>query len=79
MEGASELVEQLTISEPEMCSTGSQTADQDIKGIIGEWLKNHDQLKKISELFQSYVLVYHSINVPSDFLEVSAHAMVQLK
>lgn len=79
MEGASELVERLTISEPEMCSTGSQTDDQDMTEIIGEWLKNHDHLKKISELFQSYVLVYHSISVPSDFLEVSARAMAQLK
>ena len=50
--------------------------------VIGEWLKNlseHDQLKKIPELFQSYVLVYHSVTVPSDFLEVSAGAMAQLK
>ena len=79
---ASESVERLTLSEPEMCSTGSQTTDEDMTEVIGEWLKNlseHDQLEKISELFQSYVLVYHSITVPSDFLGVSARVMTQLK
>ena len=82
MQEASESVERLTLSEPEMCSTGSQTTDEDMTEVIGEWLKNlseHDQLEKISELFQSYVLVYHSITVPSDFLGVSARAMAQLK
>jgi hypothetical protein len=79
---ASESVERVTLSEPEMRSTGSQTTDEDMTEVNGEWLKNlseHDQLEKISELFQSYVLVYHSITVPSDFLGVSARAMAQLK
>ena len=80
VEVASQSVERLTISDSATCSTSTQTAS--MTEVVREWLKHlseHDQLKTISELFQSYVLIYHSIRIPSDFLELSSQAMAQLK
>lgn len=82
VEGATESVQQLSLSTPEMISTGTQTAEQDMTEVIGDLMKSiaeQEQLKTISELFHKYVLVNHSVNIPSDFLEVASQAMAQLK
>ena len=78
-------VVQLTLSDTRSTTTTSattQTESQNMTEVIAEWLKNleeHKKLEEISKLFQSYVLVNYSVTVPSDFLELSARAMAQLK
>ena len=82
VEVATESVQQLSLTISKTTSRGTQTAQQDKTEVIGELMKSlaeQEQLKTISELFQSYVLVHHSDNIPSDFLEVASQAMAQLK